>query len=71
MVFEDLVPKHIMAPPRKPRMPSFDRLLYLQARVQAQVFRSRVRSLYGLILRAASSSSHEQAVPVHTRWIEP
>jgi serine/threonine-protein phosphatase 2B catalytic subunit len=42
VVVEDLVPQHSMAASRKPRMPAFDRLLHLQARVQAQVQRGRV-----------------------------
>lgn len=37
LVPEDLVPQHTMAAARKPRVPSFDRLLYFQAGVQAQV----------------------------------
>jgi hypothetical protein len=37
VVAEDLVPQHALAAPRKPRMPAFDRLFHVQARVQAQV----------------------------------
>jgi hypothetical protein len=34
VVAEDLVPQHAVAASRKPRMPPFDRLLHLQARMQ-------------------------------------
>ena len=33
LVPQDLVPKHTLAPPRQSRVPPFDRLLHLQARV--------------------------------------
>jgi hypothetical protein len=71
VVTEDLVPQYALAAPRKPRMQAFDRLLHIQARVQAQVLGSRLRSMHGLILRTASGCGHEQAVFVHTRRTEP
>jgi hypothetical protein len=71
VVTEDLVPQHALAAPRKPRVPSFDRLLHIQARVQAQILRSHLRGMHGLVLRIAAGSSHEQAVLVHTRRSEP
>lgn len=66
VVPENLVSEHTLAAPRESRVPAFDRLLYLQARVQAQVFRSGIRGLYGIILRIAIGSGHEQAVFVYT-----
>lgn len=38
VVSEDLVSQHPLATPWKPRVPTFDRLLHLQARMQTQVF---------------------------------
>jgi hypothetical protein len=48
-------------------MPPFDRLLYLQARMQAQVLREDIRCMYGVILRTAIGSNHEQAISLHPR----
>jgi hypothetical protein len=39
LVSEDLVPEHPLAASRQPRVPTFDRLLHFQARVQAQILR--------------------------------
>lgn len=71
VVPEDLVPQHALATSRQPRVPTFDRLLHLQARVQAQVLRGHLRGLHGLVLCTAFGCSHEQAVLVYTRWTEP
>jgi hypothetical protein len=71
VVSEDLVPEHALAASRQPRVQTFDRLLHLQARVQAQVLRGHLRGMHGLFLRTPIGSGHEQAVPVYTRWTEP
>ncbi len=39
--------------------------------MQAQVLRRVVRGLYGVILRLAIGSNHEQAVPLHSWRLEP
>lgn len=44
-------------------------LLHVQTRVQAQVLRPDIRGLYGLVLLPTSGGGHEQAIPLHTRWL--
>ena len=71
VVVEDLVPEHVVVAPRKPRVSPLDRLLHLQAGMQAQVLRGRVRSLHGIVLRTTACCRHEQAVLVYTWRVEP
>lgn len=68
LVAQDLVPKYSVATSRQSRMSPFDRLLHIQARMQAQVFRENIRRMHGFVLRIALSGYHEQAIPLHTWW---
>ena len=52
-------------------MSTSDRLLHLQARMQAQVLRENLRGLYGLLLRSTSCGDHEQTILVYTWRAQP
>ena len=59
MVPEDLVSEYPVAVARKPRMPPSNRLLHVQARMQAQILREDLRRLHGIFLCAAVGRHHE------------
>ena len=52
-------------------MPALDGLLHLQARVQAQILREDLRSVYGIFLRTTLGGCHEQTILMHSWWAEP
>lgn len=70
VVAENLVPEYALASAREPRMPTPNRLLHLQAGMQAQVFRRGLRGLHGVVLLPSARRSYEQAVPLHSRRAE-
>ena len=59
VVTQDLVSEYIVVASGKPRMPSLDRLLHLQARMQAQVLGEDLRRLHGILLRSPACRHYE------------
>jgi hypothetical protein len=50
-------------------MPALNRLLYLQAGMQAQVFGNNLQRMHGFLLQPSARRRDEQAVFVYPRWI--
>lgn len=63
---EDLVPEDVILIAREPRMSASDRLLHIQTRMSAQIFRKSLQRVHGFVLRFTTSRHYEQAIPVYT-----
>jgi hypothetical protein len=63
---QDFVPRFVLPPSWEPRVPISDRALHIQARMQPQVLRARVRGVPTVLLRTSASRNHEQKIPLHT-----
>lgn len=68
---QNLLSDHVVLASRKPWMPSFDRVLYIQTRMQDQVLWTGIRCVHGVIWCSTVGSSHEPTIPLCSWWIVP